>query len=92
MEKDLQLESKNFLMQHLYRVQKLSSNFYEFRLAYNNQLDTTEYPYYVRINNFGSRKTGWKTHNPVKVSLNIIGEIAYAQENIFTPTTKKLVL
>ena len=29
---------------------------------------------YNRINNFGDRKTGWKTYNPVKVEIDLIGK------------------
>ena len=87
----LKNESRSFLIRHLYRVQKLSSYFYEFRLAFDNELDTTEAPSYVRINNFGSRKTGWLTYNPTKVSLNIIGEISEAKEP-YHLKTKKIIL
>ena len=75
-------ESKSFLAKHLYRVQKLSSKFYEFRLVHHNDTSITESPYYVRINNFGHRKTGWQTHNPIKVSLNAIGKLSIKDETL----------
>ena len=74
-EENLSYYPKDILRKHLYRVQKLSTKYYEFRLA-NKQLSTSfEAPEYIRINNFGNKKTGWKTHNPVKVEVNIIGNI-----------------
>ena len=75
-------QPKDFLMKHLYRVQKISSHFYEFRHANNNQLDSTEYPNYIRINNFGSKKTGWLTYNPIKVEISPIGDITVVEEKI----------
>ena len=64
---NLHLIPKHILRKHLYRVQKLSSKYYEFRLANKYINHSFEYPEYVRINNFGNKKTGWITHNPVKV-------------------------
>ncbi len=79
---DLSLESKSYLKDHLYRVQKLSSRFYEFRLAYKHSSSETKTPEYVRINNFGNRKTGWLTYNPIKVEVNVIGQIVRSKELI----------
>ena len=66
-------ESK--LRKHLYRIQKLSSKYYEFRLANKYITSSMEKSEYVRINNFGDRKTGWKTFNPIKVEVDLIGKI-----------------
>ena len=82
LEENLALESRSFLKNHLYRVQKLSSKFYEFRLAYKQTSLITDAPEYIRINNFGSRKTGWLTYNPVKVNISVIGQITRKKENI----------
>lgn len=60
---------------HLYRVQKLSSKFYEFRLNSESTLESKENPYYVRIQSFGDGKTGWKTFNPIKVKITPTGQI-----------------
>ena len=79
-ELNLKYESKSFLAKHLYRVQKLSSKFYEFRLVHHNDTSSTEFPYYIRINNFGLRKTGWVTHNPIKVWMNAIGKLSIKDE------------
>ncbi|MDA8762673.1 hypothetical protein N9M92_00425 [Flavobacteriaceae bacterium] len=83
--------TKDNLVKHLYRVQKLSSRFYEFRQAHNNQLDATEYPNYIRINNFGSRKTGWSTYQPLKVEISPIGDLVVAEER-YLYNTQKLIL
>ncbi|MGB0392557.1 MAG: hypothetical protein ACPGCK_01680 [Flavobacteriaceae bacterium] len=86
LEEDLSKESRPFLMQHLYRVQKLSSKFYEFRLAYNNTIQQTDAPIYIRINNFSDRKTGWNKHYPTKVRVSITGQL----QRTALQTTKKL--
>ncbi len=67
--------SDEILFQHLYRVQKLSSNYYEFRSAHKQISSHFDFPDYIRINNFGERKTGWKTYNPIKVKLSLTGKI-----------------
>ena len=86
---DLSQESKSFLAKHLYRVQKLSSKFYEFRLVHDNQLNETESPNYIRINNFGDRKTGWLTHNPIKVWMNSIGKLECKDELVLFNKAQK---
>ena len=77
---NLEHESNSFIAKHLYRVQKLSSKFYEFRLVHHNDTSLTESPYYIRINNFGHRKTGWQTHNTIKVWMNSIGKLYIKDE------------
>lgn len=75
LDENLTLESKAYLMKVLYRVQKLSSKYYEFRLAYKPSSSSTEFPEYIRINNFGEKKTGWFKYNPIKVKIDCIGQI-----------------
>ena len=75
LEQDLNLELRSYLKSHLYRVQKLSSKFYEFRLAQKRASIIKDAPEYIRSNNFGESKTGWLTYNPVKVEVNIVGQI-----------------
>ena len=53
LDETIEEKPRDLLINHLYRAQKLSSCFYEFRHAYDNKLDATEYPNYIRINNFG---------------------------------------
>ena len=89
---DLKLESRSFIAKHLYRVQKLSSKFYEFRLVHDNDISSTESPSYIRINNFGHRKTGWQTHNPIKLSINVIGTLSFRDEkNDFKKSLKSYI-
>lgn len=67
---------KKQLYEHLYRVQRISNNFYEFRHVYDAYIYDTAYPNYIRILNFGKRKTGWKTYNPKKVYVDILGNFS----------------
>ena len=63
------------LWEHVYRVQRISSKYYEFRHVYDLDVYDQTYPNYIRILNFGNRKTGWLTHNPFKVSISMLGDI-----------------
>ncbi len=63
------------LKEHVYRVQKLSSKFYEFRLSKEASILNNFQPYYVRIQSFGEGKTGWDTFNPIKVKISVSGKI-----------------
>jgi CRISPR-associated endonuclease Csn1 len=63
------------LWEHVYRVQRISSKYYEFKHVYDQDIYDQTYPNYVRILNFGSKKTGWLTHKPFKINVNILGEI-----------------
>lgn len=72
------LDNPTFLADYLYRVQKLSSKYYEFRLVTESTLDNKIAPYYHRIQSFGTGKTGWKRFNPVKINISPLGEITLA--------------
>lgn len=74
-EEDFQYLPKTQISRHLYRVQKLSSNYYEFRIAYKQINSETQFPEYIRINNFGHRKTGWNSYKPIKVALTATGNL-----------------
>ncbi|OAD42863.1 type II CRISPR RNA-guided endonuclease Cas9 [Polaribacter atrinae] len=64
------------LKKHLFKVQTLSSSFYEFRLSTDStQNKNTNSTVFRRIQSFGMGKTGWKAFNPIKVKLNSIGEV-----------------
>jgi len=65
----------HFLNQHLFRVQKLSSKFYVFRLVSESKIDKKVMPFYCRIQSFSEGKTGWLTFNTIKVKVNSIGKI-----------------
>jgi CRISPR-associated endonuclease Csn1 len=61
---------------YLYRVQKLSTKFYEFRLVSESKIDKTKMPFLCRIQSFGDGKTGWKRFNPIKVKVSSAGKIS----------------
>ena len=64
------------MKKHLFKVQGLSSFFYEFRLSTDStQNKDTKSKVFRRIQSFSDGKTGWKTHNPIKVKVNSIGKI-----------------
>ena len=67
--------SLRYIMEHLYRVQRISTKYYEFRQVYDAAIYDTAFPCYIRILNFGYRKTGWKTFNPKKVHISTLGRI-----------------
>ena len=53
---NLHLIPKYILRKHLYRVQKLSSKYYEFRQANKYINPSFDYPEYIRINILGIKK------------------------------------
>lgn len=65
----------NELTEHLYRVQKLSSKFYEFRLNTEASIQQNVLPFYRRITGYGEGIGGWLTHNPIKVKISVSGKI-----------------
>ena len=67
--------SSEFLSNHLYRVQKLSSKFYEFRHHLAASIDEDTPPFYYSIRGFGEGKTGWLSFNPIKVTITSTGKI-----------------
>lgn len=69
------LEEGISLWEQVYRIQRISSKYYEFKHVYDQDIYDQTYPNYVRILNFGSKKTGWLTHMPFKINVNILGEI-----------------
>ncbi len=72
---DWEKPDTSVLRNHLYRIQKLSSKFYEFRLNTEASIQNNFQPYYVRIQSFGEGKTGWTTFNPIKVKVSVSGKI-----------------
>jgi len=63
------------LNESLFRVQKLSSKFYEFRLNSAASIQNNFHPFYIRIQSFGDGKTGWETFKPIKVKITAAGKI-----------------
>ncbi|MDO5978579.1 type II CRISPR RNA-guided endonuclease Cas9 [Flavivirga spongiicola] len=77
-EDEIDWENPNYeeLNSFLFKVQTLSSIFYEFRL--NNdatQNKDTNSKVFRRIQSFGRGKTGWLTFNPIKVKISVSGKI-----------------
>src|SRR5690606_8546839 len=72
-EEDIDWENPDYeiLKAHLYRVQKLSSKFYEFRLNTESSIKNNFQPFYIRIQGFGEGKTGWSTFVPLKVKISV---------------------
>ncbi len=66
------------LGEHLYKVQKIAGGDYFFEICFRYHLDSradknakNDYKY---IKGFGDGKTGWKTFNPLKVKIDILGK------------------
>jgi len=74
-------------MEHHSRLQRISTKFYEFRQVYDADIYYTSFPNYIRVLNFGRRKTGWLTYNPKKVFVDNLGNI---QKTIEIWTHKQL--
>jgi CRISPR-associated endonuclease Csn1 len=66
------------LKENLYRVQKLSSKFYEFRQSSQASIQNNFLPFYRRITGYGEGIGGWLTHNPIKVKISVSGKIQKA--------------
>ncbi|MBO0591692.1 type II CRISPR RNA-guided endonuclease Cas9 [Cellulophaga sp. E16_2] len=60
------------LVDHLYRVQKLTSGDYFFRKHISSTVTDNAYK---QIRGFGKGKTGWNTFNPIKVRISASGKI-----------------
>ncbi len=73
------------LWEYVYRVQRISSKYYEFKHIYDLDIYDQSYPNYVRILNFGDKKTGWKTHKPFKIHVSILGKISPFYQPIKVP-------
>ena len=67
-------------------------------MAYKQASPRTDAPEYIHVNNFGERKTGWNTYNPVKVEVDVIGQIkrkiekTYNEVNSFFCKNKRQLL
>ena len=79
----LKSEKYESLCRGLFEKLGASNHYTAVKTAYQKKyLDSTEYPNYIRINNFGSKKTGWLTYNPIKVEISPIGDITVVEEKI----------
>lgn len=76
--KEEEIDWKDFdlIKRHLFKVQTLSSIFYEFRLSSDStQNKDTNSNVFKRIQSFGDGKTGWRNLNPIKVKISVSGKI-----------------
>lgn len=83
------LNQRHSLWENVYRVQRISSKYYEFRHIYDLDIYEQTYPNYIRILNFGKKKTGWLTHNPFKISISPLGKITPAFNPLKVPEMHK---
>lgn len=65
----------DLIKERLYRVQSLSSKYYEFRQSINAESQNKISPIYEQIRGFSTGKTGWETFNPIKVKVSVSGKI-----------------
>jgi len=76
---DEEFESyKNYrevLSKKLYKVEAISSKYYEFRYHLESSQKREFEPYYYIISSLGTGIKGWKTFNPIKVKIDILGNI-----------------
>jgi CRISPR-associated endonuclease Csn1 len=73
---DWEKPNNEVLKEHLYKIQTLSSLFYEFRINNDStQNKDTNSVVFKRIQGFGAGKTGWLTFNPIKVKISVSGKI-----------------
>jgi len=66
--------------------------YYEFRLAYHQDIGYFQSPEFIRITNFGDKRTGWKTLNPIKVNVNYAGVITRVKTPIKNLTNNPSML
>jgi CRISPR-associated endonuclease Csn1 len=59
----------------VFKVQSVSSMYYEFRLLADSRSQFKFAPYYYRIQSFGEGKVGWKSFSPIKVHISASGII-----------------
>ena len=64
-----------FLSKYLYKVEAVSSKYYEFRHHLESSQKREYVPYYYIISSLGIGIKGWQTFNPIKVTINVLGKI-----------------
>lgn len=79
------LQEGESLWENVYKVQRLSSKYYEFRQVYDMDTYNQNYPSYIRILNFGNKKTGWLTNDPFKISISLLGDISPYYKSLKVP-------
>jgi CRISPR-associated endonuclease Csn1 len=78
-EYDVYRDEVSELSKHLYRVQKIAGGSYFFEICFRHHTDSRkdqdakqDYKY---IKGFGTGTTGWQTFNPIKVTIDPLGNI-----------------
>ncbi|NOX47110.1 MAG: hypothetical protein GXO89_09055 [Chlorobi bacterium] len=75
----LRKDDVHFLRKYLFKVQKIAGGGYFFELCFRYHTDSRkdgEAKYnYKYVKNFGKGVTGWYTLNPIKVKIDILGNI-----------------
>lgn len=74
-EVDIDKADNNILSKYLYRVEAISSKYYEFRQHLESTHNREYEPYYFIISSLGKGKKGWLTFNPIKVRITRTGKI-----------------
>lgn len=63
------------ISKHLYKVEAVSSKYYEFRHHLESTQNREYMPYYITIRGFGEGITGWLRYNPIKIFISNTGKI-----------------
>jgi CRISPR-associated endonuclease Csn1 len=74
-EYDINKSNYDFLSKYLYKVEAISSKYYEFRHHLESSQKNSNEPYYFIISSLGTGKKGWYTFNPIKIKLDFLGKI-----------------
>ncbi|MDP2088338.1 MAG: type II CRISPR RNA-guided endonuclease Cas9 [Flavobacteriaceae bacterium] len=64
-----------YLTKNLYKVEAVSSKYYEFRHHMESTQKREYEPYYYILSSLGLGKRGWQTFNPIKVQITATGKI-----------------
>ena len=67
------INDNKFLNKYLFRVQKFTQKDYYFRHHLASTINNANEK--IQINSFGNGKNGWLTQNPIKIKVNLLGEI-----------------
>ncbi len=74
-EYELNKNNNDYLSKRLYKVEAVSSKYYEFRHHLQSSQKNSIEPYYFIISSLGTGKKGWQTYNPIKTKLDLLGKI-----------------
>ncbi len=74
-EYEINKNNKEYLSRYLYKVEAISSKYYEFRHHLESSQKREFEPYYYIISSLGTGKKGLQTFNPIKVKIDPLGNI-----------------